>query len=152
MKKYKFRAVRKVNGGRIEGDYYKKQIYDVTTGKEDLRHYIGWQAKDEKGRIWNDYEEILPETLELLEENKNGNYYSVERRINMDYKVKLYTADKEVVLMLTEKEYTELRNMFIIYHNAWFFSENDDIDRVFICEDVTINIEHVEMIELIEKV
>jgi len=70
----------------------------------------------------------------------------------MDYKVKLYTADKEVVLMLTEKEYTELRNMFIIYHNAWFFSENDDIDRVFICEDVTINIEHVEMIELIEKV
>jgi len=68
----------------------------------------------------------------------------------MDYKVKLYTAEGEVVLMLTEKEYTELRNMFILYHNAWFFSENDDIERVFIGEDVTINIEHVEMMELID--
>jgi len=70
----------------------------------------------------------------------------------MDYKVKLYTAEGEVVLMLTEKEYRDLRDMFILYHNAWFFSENDDIDRVFLGEDVTINIEHVEMIELIEKV
>jgi len=68
----------------------------------------------------------------------------------MDYKVKLYTAEGEVVLMLTEKEYRDLRDMFILYHNAWFFSENDDIDRVFLGEDVTINIEHVEMIELID--
>ena len=67
MREIKFRAVRKVNGGRVEGDYYKKWIYDAQKREEGLRYYIGWQSKDEEGRIWNEYEEIIPETLELLE-------------------------------------------------------------------------------------
>jgi len=66
MESYKFKAQRKVGSRNyVTGDYYKKWIYD--RGKENLRHYIGWQSTDENGKIWNEYCEVIPETVELLE-------------------------------------------------------------------------------------
>lgn len=56
----KFRGKRIDNGEWVKGDYFKKIIY---RGDDAIiAHYIGWQVI-EKGVIWNEYEEVDPETV-----------------------------------------------------------------------------------------
>ena len=67
MREYKFQGERiNGSGGKVYGGYYKKWIYDVKIRNENLKHYIGWQSKDEHGKIWNEYCEVIPETVELV--------------------------------------------------------------------------------------
>lgn len=57
-----FRGKRLDNGEWVEGDYFRKYIYD----KDDnvsLHHLIGWQVADNDGEMCNDYEDVDPATV-----------------------------------------------------------------------------------------
>ena len=62
MRDIKFRGKRLDNGEWVEGDYFRKYIYD----KDDnvsLHHLIGWQVADNDGEMCNDYEDVDPATV-----------------------------------------------------------------------------------------
>lgn len=57
-----FRGKRLDNGEWIEGDYFRKYIYD-RDDNVSLHHLIGWQVADNDGEMCNDYEDVDPTTV-----------------------------------------------------------------------------------------
>jgi len=104
MREIKFRGKRIDNGEWAYGDYYKKLIYDVDSRTEKMRHYIGWQVVGEEGNVWNEYEEIAPETL--------GQYTGRMAR----KRTKIYDGDTVEV---------NGRNFTVIFVDGGFVLEND---------------------------
>lgn len=64
-------------GKWLYGDYFKK--YNVKYLYADvikrLIHYIGWQITESSGEIYNEFEEVIPETIGQYTglKDKNGN-------------------------------------------------------------------------------
>lgn len=50
------------NGEWVEGDYFRKYIYD-RYDNGSLHHLIGWQVTDNDGEKFNDYEDVDPDTV-----------------------------------------------------------------------------------------
>ncbi len=57
-----FRGKRLDNGEWVEGDYFRKYIYD-RYDNGSLHHLIGWQVTDNDGEKFNDYEDVDPDTV-----------------------------------------------------------------------------------------
>ena len=57
-----FRGKRLDNGEWVEGDYFRKYIYDRYDNGY-LHHLIGWQVTDNDGEKFNDYEDVDPDTV-----------------------------------------------------------------------------------------
>lgn len=57
-----FRGKRLDNGEWVEGDYFRKYIYD-RYDDGSLHHLIGWQVTDNDGEKFNDYEDVDPDTV-----------------------------------------------------------------------------------------
>ena len=68
-----FRGKRLDNGEWVEGDYFRKYIYD-RNGNASLHHLIGWQVTDNDGEMCNDYEDVDPDTVGQYTglQDKNG--------------------------------------------------------------------------------
>lgn len=68
-----FRGKRLDNGEWVEGDYFRKYIYD-RDGNVSLHHLIGWQVADNDGEMCNDYEDVDPATVGQYtgKKDKNG--------------------------------------------------------------------------------
>ena len=62
MRPIKFRGKRLDNGEWVEGDYFRKYIYD-RYDNGSLHHLIGWQVTDNDGEKFNDYEDVDPDTV-----------------------------------------------------------------------------------------
>ena len=62
MRPIKFRGKRLDNGEWVEGDYFRKYIYD-RDDDVSLHHLIGWQVADNDGEMCNDYEDVDPATV-----------------------------------------------------------------------------------------
>lgn len=62
MRDIKFRGKRLDNGEWVEGDYFRKYIYD-RDDNVSLHHLIGWQVADNDGEMCNDYEDVDPATV-----------------------------------------------------------------------------------------
>lgn len=69
-----FRGKRLDNGEWVEGDYFRKYIYD-RYDNGSLHHLIGWQVTDNDGEKFNDYEDVDPDTVGQYTgmKDKNGN-------------------------------------------------------------------------------
>ena len=58
-----FRGKRLDNGeSGVEGDYFRKYIYD-RYDNGSLHHLIGWQVTDNDGEKFNDYEDVIRDTV-----------------------------------------------------------------------------------------
>lgn len=68
-----FRGKRLNNGEWVEGDYFRKYIYD-RYDNGSLHHLIGWQVTDNDGEKFNDYEDVDPDTVGQYTglQDKNG--------------------------------------------------------------------------------
>ena len=68
-----FRGKRLNNGEWVEGDYFRKYIYD-RYDNGSLHHLIGWQVMDNDGEKFNDYEDVDPDTVGQYTglQDKNG--------------------------------------------------------------------------------
>lgn len=62
MRNITFRGKRLDNGEWVEGDYFRKYIYD-RYDNGSLHHLIGWQVTDNDGEKFNDYEDVDPDTV-----------------------------------------------------------------------------------------
>lgn len=62
MRNIIFRGKRLDNGEWVEGDYFRKYIYD-RYDNGSLHHLIGWQVTDNDGEKFNDYEDVDPDTV-----------------------------------------------------------------------------------------
>ena len=62
MRDIKFRGKRLDNGEWVEGDYFRKYIYD-RYDNGSLHYLIGWQVTDNDGEKFNDYEDVDPATV-----------------------------------------------------------------------------------------
>ena len=73
MRDILFRGKRLDNGEWVEGDYFRKYIYD-RDGNASLHHHIGWQVTDNDGEMCNDYEDVDPDTVGQYTglQDKNG--------------------------------------------------------------------------------
>lgn len=73
MRDILFRGKRLDNGEWVEGDYFRKYIYD-RYDNGSLHHLIGWQVTDNDGEKFNDYEDVDPDTVGQYTglQDKNG--------------------------------------------------------------------------------
>lgn len=62
MRDILFRGKRLDNGEWVEGDYFRKYIYD-RYDNGSLHYLIGWQVTDNDGEKFNDYEDVDPDTV-----------------------------------------------------------------------------------------
>lgn len=73
MRDILFRGKRLDNGEWVEGDYFRKYIYD-RYDNGSLHYLIGWQVTDNDGEKFNDYEDVDPDTVGQYTglQDKNG--------------------------------------------------------------------------------